>query len=64
MTANASNVGETTNREKSLAIFENARGLFKRDDYPLALAEINRAVALVPNDSLMHEFRTLPVCPA
>ena len=57
--ASASTAGENSNREKSLEIFENARGLFKRDDYPLALAEINRALALVPNDSLMHEFRAL-----
>lgn len=57
--ASASSASDTSNREKSLEIFENARGLFKRDDYPLALAEINRAVALVPNDSLMHEFRAL-----
>ena len=51
--------GEESAREKALAIFESARGLFKRGDYQLALAETNRAVALVPNDSLMHEFRAL-----
>jgi tetratricopeptide (TPR) repeat protein len=33
--------------------------LFVRGDYQLALAEANRAIAIVPNDTLMHEFRAL-----
>ncbi len=47
------------NQERALALFESARGYFKRGDYPMALAETNKAVALLPNDSLMHEFRGL-----
>ena len=39
--------------------FDSARAYFKRGDYQMALAQTNRAVALVPNDSLMHEFRAL-----
>jgi tetratricopeptide (TPR) repeat protein len=47
------------NQERALALFENARALFKRSDYQMALAETNRAIALVPSDSVMHEFRAL-----
>ena len=45
------------NHEKALAMFDMVRSLFKRGDYSLALAQVNKAVALVPDDSLMHEFR-------
>jgi Tfp pilus assembly protein PilF len=46
-------------QERALATFDSARSFFKRGDYPMALAQTNRAIALVPNDSLMHEFRAL-----
>lgn len=46
-------------QQRALATFDSARGFFKRGDYPMALAQTNRALALVPNDSLMHEFRAL-----
>lgn len=46
-------------QEKALGIFESARGYFKRGDYQMALAETNKAIALLPNDTLMHEFRGL-----
>ena len=49
----------STNQQKALDIFESARELFKRGDYPTALSQTNRAVALLPNDSLLHEFRVL-----
>ncbi len=51
--------GGGTAQEKALAMFDSARALFKRGDYPMALAETNRAVALLPNDSILHEFRAL-----
>ena len=47
------------NQQQALAAFDAARAYFKRGDYAIALAQMNRAVALVPNDSLMHEFRAL-----
>ena len=50
------------NQSKALATFDSARAYFKRGDYQMALAQTNRAVALVPNDSLMHEFRAVPIC--
>jgi tetratricopeptide (TPR) repeat protein len=46
-------------QQQALGIFDMARSLFKRGDYPMALAEANRAIALVPNDTIMHEFRAL-----
>ena len=49
----------TTAQQQALAVFDIARELFKKGDYQLALAETNRAIALAPNDTLMHEFRAL-----
>lgn len=49
----------TSAQTQAMASFDKARTLFARGDYQLALAETNRAVALVPNDTLMHEFRAL-----
>ncbi|HTU25301.1 MAG TPA: tetratricopeptide repeat protein, partial [Pirellulales bacterium] len=46
-------------QQKALDIFESARELFKRGDYQTALSQTNRAVAILPNDSLLHEFRAL-----
>jgi tetratricopeptide (TPR) repeat protein len=51
--------GMTDAQQKALANFDIARELFRRGDYSVALAEINRAIALEPNDTLMHEFRAL-----
>jgi Tfp pilus assembly protein PilF len=44
---------------RALATFDSARSFFKRGDFPMALSQTNRALALAPNDSLMHEFRAL-----
>ena len=49
----------STTQQKALDIFESARELFKRGDYQTALSQTNRAVAILPNDSLLHEFRAL-----
>ena len=35
----------STNQQKALDVFESARELFKRGDYPTALSQTNRAVA-------------------
>ena len=45
--------------DQALSIFDNARSLFRQGNYREALNEVDRAVQLVPNDSLMHEFRAL-----
>ncbi len=46
-------------QDDALQIFDNARSLFGRGDYKNALAQADRAIKLVPNDSVMHEFRAL-----
>ncbi|MBI2825153.1 MAG: tetratricopeptide repeat protein [Planctomycetia bacterium] len=51
--------GITSSQQKALAIFDTARALFKQGNFQLALAETNRAIALAPNDTLVHEFRAL-----
>lgn len=53
------NVPQTPVQTQSLGIFGSAQTLFKQGQYQAALNETNRAVTLVPNDSLMHEFRAL-----
>jgi len=49
----------TALQSEALAIFDNARSLFRKGKYREALAQTDRAVALVPNDSILHEFRAL-----
>jgi uncharacterized protein (TIGR03066 family) len=39
--------------------FEMARQAFFRGDYPGALAATNKALAAMPNDPIIHEFRAL-----
>jgi uncharacterized protein (TIGR03066 family) len=39
--------------------FEMARQAFYRGDYPGALAATNKALAAMPNDPIIHEFRAL-----
>jgi tetratricopeptide (TPR) repeat protein len=55
----AVNAAQQAKQDEGLAIFENARSLFSRGDYKNALAQVNRAIAVLPNDSVMHEFRAL-----
>jgi tetratricopeptide (TPR) repeat protein len=50
---------ELSAQDKALDMFDTARGLFKRGDYPLALSQADRAISQLPNDPLMHEFRAL-----
>lgn len=42
-----------------LAEFEMARQAFYQGDYPGALAATNKALAAMPNDPIIHEFRAL-----
>jgi len=49
----------TALQNEALAIFDNARSLFRKGNYREALAQTDRAVAIPPNDSNLHEFRGL-----
>ncbi len=44
---------------QALAIFDNARSLFSQGQYGPALTQTDRAIAMLPNDPIMHEFRAL-----
>ena len=45
--------------EAAVAIFSNARDAFKAGDYPTALSKTDEALAKMPNDPTLHEFRAL-----
>ena len=40
-------------------LFDAARNAFQQGDYATALAQVDQAIALVPNDTVLHEFRGL-----
>ncbi len=46
-------------RAQAMTIFEGARGQFTAGDYAGALAAIDNAIKLQPNDPVLHEFRAL-----
>lgn len=50
---------EAVNQERALARVNEARELFSRGDYSGALTRIEEAIALVPDDPPLHEFRAL-----
>ena len=50
---------QSSTQDQALDMLDTARSLFKRGDYPMALSQADRAIALLPNDPLMHEFRAL-----
>lgn len=45
--------------QQALAYLERAREAFKRGAYDTALQQVDRALALVPGDPVLHEFRAL-----
>jgi hypothetical protein len=45
--------------KEALDLFDQAREAFLNKDYPAALKLADRAVALMPSDATMHEFRAL-----
>ena len=57
--APAPSVPQSPAQSQGLAIFANAQALFRQGQYQAALNETDRAAALLPNDSLVHEFRAL-----
>jgi tetratricopeptide (TPR) repeat protein len=51
--------GALTAEQQASPLFDAARTAFMQGDYKTALAQVNQAVALVPNDTVLHEFRGL-----
>ncbi len=45
--------------EQSQAVLEESRAAFKNNDYLAALPLADRAVSLLPGDSVLHEYRAL-----
>ena len=48
-----------TAEQQATPLFDAARDAFMQADYKAALAEVDRAIALVPDDTVLHEFRAL-----
>jgi tetratricopeptide (TPR) repeat protein len=48
-----------TSAEQASDLFDAARSSFMQGDYGTALAKVNSAIGLVPNDPSLHEFRGL-----
>jgi hypothetical protein len=44
---------------QALALFDKGRGLFKKGDYAGAQSEADSAIAILPQDRVLHEFRAL-----
>jgi tetratricopeptide (TPR) repeat protein len=45
--------------EQALALFDDARDAFKDEDFAKALETVDQAIALLPSDATLHEFRAL-----
>ena len=48
-----------TAEQQATPLFDAARNAFMQGDYKTALAQIDQAIAQVPNDTVLHEFRGL-----
>ena len=48
-----------TAEEQATPLLDAARAAFMQGDYRTALAQVDQAIALVPNDTVLHEFRGL-----
>jgi tetratricopeptide (TPR) repeat protein len=50
-----------TAEQQATPLFDAARSAFMQGDYKTALAQVDQAIAQVPNDTVLHEFRGLTV---
>ena len=50
---------ETTPADQAMALLDTARDSFEQADYAKALAQVEKAIARLPNDAVLHEFRGL-----
>ena len=48
-----------TAEQQATPLFDAARNAFMQGDYTTALAQVDQAIAQVPNDTVLHEFRGL-----
>ena len=48
-----------TAEEQATPLFDAARNAFMQGDYKTALAQVDQAIAQVPDDTVLHEFRGL-----
>ena len=48
-----------TAEQQATPLLDAARNAFMQGNYPTALAQVDQAIAQVPNDTVLHEFRGL-----
>ena len=48
-----------TAEDQATPLFDAARNAFMQGDYKAALAQVDQAIALAPDDTVLHEFRGL-----
>jgi tetratricopeptide (TPR) repeat protein len=51
--------GGLTAEQQATPLLDAARNAFMQGDYQTALAQVDQAIAQVPNDTVLHEFRGL-----
>jgi len=50
---------QPSGEDQALQFFDSARDAFMHGEYQQALTQVDRAIALLPNDAVLHEFRGL-----
>ena len=55
----ANTAAQSTATDQAMQIFGTARESFMQGDYKTALSQVDKAIAVLPNDTVLHEFRGL-----
>ena len=53
----AANNGQPAPNDQAMSLFDTARQAFYDQDYPTALKTVEQALAILPNDAVLNEFR-------
>jgi len=51
--------GQATAEQRATALLDSARSAFAEGKYQSALAQVDNAIGVLPNDAVLHEFRGL-----
>ena len=59
MAAPPAGVDQTSAEDQAMQFFDSARDAFMNGEYQQALTQVDKAIGLLPNDAVLHEFRGL-----